>query len=104
MEYNPTSEDNEFVAVSCSGEVAAAEEASATTMATSAIMGLADGGKEVTFMSGGVEVVGSVSGSRTMLTIDGVESDRDALSVGMNCEMEYDPTDDNEFKTLACTN
>jgi tripartite-type tricarboxylate transporter receptor subunit TctC len=104
MEYNPTSEDNEFVAVSCSGEVAAAEEASATTMATSAIMGLADGGKEVTFMSGGVEVVGSVSGSRTMLTIDGVESDRDGLSVGMNCEMEYDPTDDNEFKTLACTN
>jgi tripartite-type tricarboxylate transporter receptor subunit TctC len=106
MEYNPSAEDNEFVSVACVGEdaTAAPDAAPAMETATADITALADGGKAVSFMAGGQEVTGSVSGSRTTLTIDGAAAERDSLAVGMSCDMAYDPAADNEFKTLACTN
>ena len=106
MEYNPSAEDNEFVSVACVGEGAAAAPDAAPAMATATadITALADGGKAVNFMADGQEVTGSVSGSRTTLTIDGAAAERDALVVGMSCEMTYNPAAENEFKTLACSN
>lgn len=72
--------------------------------ATSAILSLADKNKTVEFNSGDAVVKAEISGSRTKLTIDGVEAERGALEVGMNCDIEYDPASDvNEPKTMDCT-
>ncbi|SLN64453.1 Tripartite tricarboxylate transporter family receptor [Roseivivax jejudonensis] len=75
-----------------------------TIKATSEILSLEDGNKAVGFMSGDEEIVAEVSGSRTELTIDGEGATRDALAVGMVCDIEYDPNHEaNEPKVMACT-
>ncbi|MDU8941767.1 Bug family tripartite tricarboxylate transporter substrate binding protein [Ovoidimarina sediminis] len=101
LTYDPAGTPPEFTAVACTGEatVAAAEVMTVKTD----IIGLADGGKEVTFMTDGGEKMGEVSGSRTALSIDGAEAKRDALTVGMNCEFAYEDGAEIEFKTVACT-
>lgn len=101
IEFDPGSDVNEFKVMACIGAVM--EAASAMMMVTSAITGLDDGGKEVSFMADGAEKMGEVSGSRTALTIDGAAAERDALVVGMNCDLSYEDGDEIEFKTLACS-
>ncbi len=85
--------------------ISAALSVKAPTMKTTTqILALDDGNKAVIFMAGGDKVTGSVSGSRTDLTIDGAKAKRKALKVGMTCQMEYAPGSGNEFKVLACKN
>jgi tripartite-type tricarboxylate transporter receptor subunit TctC len=68
------------------------------------ILGLEDRNKLVTFMSGDAEVTGEISGSRTAVTLDGAEAEREDLAVGMVCDMEFDPGSEvNEFASVACT-
>lgn len=99
--YDPAGEPIEFTAVACTGE---ATQAAAEVMSVSSdIVKLGDGGKEVTFLADGAEKMGEVSGSRTALTIDGAEAKRDALAVGMTCELSYEDGDEIEFKSVACT-
>ncbi|MGR3290218.1 MAG: Bug family tripartite tricarboxylate transporter substrate binding protein [Paracoccaceae bacterium] len=75
-----------------------------TIRAPSDILSLADRNKEVGFNSGDQVVVGSVSGSRTDLMINGEKAERDGLAVGMMCEFEYDPAHEtNEFKSVSCS-
>jgi len=99
IEFDPAHEANEFKVMSCTGEAMAAAE---LMMVESAIVALGDGGKEVTFMVDGIEAMGEVSSSRTALTINGAEAKRDALVVGMSCEMAYEGGVEIEFKSLAC--
>ncbi len=101
FEYNPSTEANEFITVACDGE--ASSEAADVTTVSSQIGALGDGGKEVTFLADGAEKVGEVSGSRTALTIDGADAERDALVVGMECELSYEDGDEIEFQTVSCT-
>jgi len=70
---------------------------------TSKIVGLADGNKAVTFMAGGAEKTGSVSGSRTQVTLNGNPAKRGDLAAGMDCEFQYEDGAEIEFKTVACT-
>lgn len=100
--FDPAHEANEFSSIDCTGAAMAAE--ASVMMVQSKILGLGDGGKEVTFMSGDAEKMGEVSGSRTALTINGAEAKRDALAVGMSCEFSYEDGDEIEFKTVSCTN
>jgi tripartite-type tricarboxylate transporter receptor subunit TctC/sarcosine oxidase gamma subunit len=102
MEYDPASDVNEFKSVVCSGEAMAAATGEMTV--SSQIVALADGNKSVTFMADGTEKTGSVSGSRTALTIDGAEAKRDALAVGMACDLTYEDGAEIEFKSMACSN
>lgn len=75
-----------------------------TITATSEILSLEDRNKLVGFMSGDAMVIGSVSGSRTALTVNGETADRSALAVGMTCDFVYDPASDgNEFNSVDCT-
>ena len=101
IEYDPAHETNEFSSIACGGEVTAV--VAAMMNVASKIAGLGDGGKEVTFMAGGAEKMGEVSGSRTSLTINGTAAERDALMVGMDCEFAYEDGEEIEFKTVACT-
>ena len=101
LTYDPANAEIEFSSVDCTGEATAA--AAAIMMVTSEILKLGDGGKEVTFLSDGAEKMGEVSGSRTALTIDGVDAKRDALVIGMNCELSFEDGAEIEFKTVACT-
>ena len=101
FEYNPSTEANEFITVACDGE--ASSEAADVTTVSSQIGALGDGGKEVTFLADGAEKIGEVSGSRTALTIDGADAERDALVVGMECELSYEDGDEIEFQTVSCT-
>ncbi|NNF24874.1 MAG: hypothetical protein HKN63_08745 [Rhodobacteraceae bacterium] len=101
IEYDPASEVNEFKRIDCSGEVMAAAEA-AVMMVKTAIVGIADGGKEVTFVAEGVEKMGEVSGSRTSLTVNGEAAERGALLVGMECEFSFEDGAEIEFKMVAC--
>ncbi len=100
LEYDPEHEANEFKVVTCTGEAMAA--AAEVMMVTSAIVGLADGNKEVTFMADGAEIMGEVSGSRTAVTVDGAEAKRDDLAEGMECEFAYEAGDEIEFKSVTC--
>jgi sarcosine oxidase gamma subunit len=100
IEYDSASDVNEFKSIACSGEAMAAD--SAEMMVSSAIVALADGNKQVTFMADGAEKMGEVSGSRTALTINGVEAKRDALAVGMTCDFTYEDGAEIEFKVAAC--
>jgi hypothetical protein len=60
-------------------------------------------GKTIEFRSGDADIKAAVSGSRTKITIDGAESEREQLKAGMRCEITYDPqNEDNEPKTLVC--
>ncbi len=101
IEYDPGSDVNEFKSIACTGEAVTA--AATEMMVSTAIAGLADGNKQVTFMAEGAEKMGEVSGSRTALTIDGAEAKRDALAVGMTCDLIYEDGDEIEFKAMACT-
>lgn len=100
IEYDPAHEDNEFKAIDCSGEVTAAGDIVAVS---SAIVGLADGNKEVTFLADGAETMGSVSGKRTAVTLDGAEASRKELAEGMACDFTYEASHEIEFKTVSCT-
>ncbi|MBT8455164.1 MAG: hypothetical protein KJO15_03590 [Alphaproteobacteria bacterium] len=99
--YDPAGSPPEFTAVACTGEVMAA--AAEVMMVKTGIMGLADGGKEVTFMTDAGEKMGEISGSRTALTIDGAEAERGALTVGMTCDFSYEDGEEIEFKVVACS-
>lgn len=101
MTYDPANSPIEFTAVECVGESMAAEVQ--VMSVSSKIVGLGDGGKEVTFMAADAQKMGEVSGSRTTLMIDGAEAKRDALAVGMDCEFTYEDGAEIEFKTAACT-
>lgn len=98
--YDPAGAPPEFTAVACTGEAVAAQ--AALMSVKTAILGLADDGKEVTFMTDAGEKMGEISGSRTALTIDGAEAEREALTVGMTCDFAYEDGDEIEFKTVAC--
>jgi len=75
-----------------------------TVTVTTELLAVGDEGREVSFMSGDAEVTSAPSGSRTAITIDGADAKRDALKVGMTCEIEYDPANaDNEPKSMDCT-
>ncbi len=105
LEYDPASDGNEFKSIACSNNgVAPVIEGGPVKLSTQ-ILTLGDGGKLVTFKNQDTEVVGSVSGSRTAVTLNGAEATRKDLAVGMTCDMEYDPkSEGNEFKTLSCSN
>lgn len=87
------------------GIIAAALEVEVPTInATSEILSLADGNKQFTFNSGDEVITSEISGSRTKLTLDGKDAVRDALTVGMVCDIEYNPTNEvNEPVAMACT-
>ncbi|MCG6903956.1 MAG: hypothetical protein LJE68_14875 [Rhodobacter sp.] len=102
LEYDPGSDVNEFKTVACTGE--AMQAAATMMMVSSKIAGLADDNKAVTFMADGAEKMGSVSGKRTALTLNGAEAKRDDLTVGMECEFGYEAGDEIEFKSVACKN
>lgn len=71
--------------------------------ATSEILSLGDRNKAFEFMSGDQKLTAEISGSRTALTIDGAQAERDALTVGMVCDIEYDPNHEaNEPSVMAC--
>ena len=74
-----------------------------TIKVSSEILMLEDENKMVTFNSGNEKVTAAISGSRTAITIDGAEGKRKALVVGMMCDIEYDPShDENEPKSMDC--
>jgi tripartite-type tricarboxylate transporter receptor subunit TctC len=71
---------------------------------TTELLAVNDEGREVEFKSGDETVKAGPSGSRTAITIDGADAKRDALKVGMTCDIEYDPANaDNEPKSMDCT-
>lgn len=84
--------------------IAAAVEVEIPTInVTSELLAVNDEGREIEFKSGDETVKAGPSGSRTAITIDGAEVKRKALQVGMVCEIEYDPAnEDNEPKTIDC--
>lgn len=74
-----------------------------TVTVTAELTAVNDGGREIEFMSGEETVKAGPSGSRTKIMIDGGEAKRDALAVGMTCEIEYDPAnEENEPKMMDC--
>ena len=101
--YDPATDPLEFKVATCTGEVMAEAEPT-MMMVTSAILSLEDDGKVVGFTGAEGEMTGEISGSRTALTIDGAEADREALTVGMTCDFAYAPNADGiEFASAACT-
>ena len=84
--------------------IAAAVDVKAPTVTVSTeLTAVNDGGREIEFKSGDETVKAGPSGSRTKIMIDGAEVKRDKLAVGMTCEIEYDPAnDDNEPKMMDC--
>ena len=85
---------------------ARADEAAAAggmVSASSEILALADGNKEVTFLADGTETKGMVSGKRTAVTVDGAAATRKELAAGMSCDFTYEAGDEIEFKTASCT-
>jgi tripartite-type tricarboxylate transporter receptor subunit TctC len=84
---------------------AALTEEAATVTLTTALIAVADEGREVTINNGTEDIVIEPSGSRTTITLNGAEADRAALVAGLTCEIEYDPAaEGNEPKSMACTN
>lgn len=74
-----------------------------TIKATSPLLALENKNKVVTFNSGDAKVTAKISGSRTVITINGAEADRKQLEVGMTCLIEFDPNhEENEPKSMAC--
>jgi hypothetical protein len=100
IDYDPQHEANEFKAIDCAGEAAAA---GGMVSASSEILALADGNKEVTFLADGTETKGMVSGKRTAVTVDGAAATRKELAAGMSCDFTYEAGDEIEFKTASCT-
>ncbi|NKB27312.1 MAG: hypothetical protein GKR99_07035 [Rhodobacteraceae bacterium] len=101
IEFDPAHEANEFKVLTCTGHAAMAD-AGETMMVSTAITGLADGNKQVTFDAMGTETMGEVSGKRTAVMVDGAEAKRDDLAVGMMCDFEYEAGDEIEFKAVNC--
>jgi tripartite-type tricarboxylate transporter receptor subunit TctC len=108
IEYDPNHEDYEPKAMACSGDAMAAEapaeeEEGAKVEVTAEILSLEDENKWFEFVSGGDTLKSKISGSRTMLTIDGAEEKRKNLVVGMVCDIAYDPDHKNlEPSSMAC--
>jgi hypothetical protein len=74
-----------------------------TVTATSKILSLEDKNKWIEFNSGEKVVKAKISGSRTMISLNGSDADRKALAVGMTCEIVFDPKhEDNEPKSMEC--
>ncbi len=74
-----------------------------TIKVQSPLLSLEDSNKWFEFNSGDATIKSKISGSRTAITIDGADADRKALSVGMVCDIEYDPNhEDFEPKSMAC--
>lgn len=74
-----------------------------TITVTAPILSLEDENRWIEFKSGDETVKAKISGSRTAITIDGAEAKRKKLVVGMTCEIEYDPAnEDNEPKMMDC--
>jgi tripartite-type tricarboxylate transporter receptor subunit TctC len=69
-----------------------------------AINEVMDEGRQVAIDSGGQAVNIAISGSRTALTIDGAEGDRENLVAGMTCTITYAPGGENEASTMDCRN
>ncbi len=68
------------------------------------LMELSNGNKGIHFMNGNEEVYAEISGSRTALSLDGAQADREALSVGMVCDITYNPGHEaNEPSTMSCS-
>jgi tripartite-type tricarboxylate transporter receptor subunit TctC len=68
------------------------------------LLAVSPDGKEIEFKSGDADVKAAVSGSRTSITIDGAEAEREQLKAGMTCEISYDPQhEENEPQSLACS-
>jgi tripartite-type tricarboxylate transporter receptor subunit TctC len=85
--------------------VAAMTEEASTVKLTTELLVVGNEGREVTIRANDADVVMEPSGSRTTITVNGAEAKRDALVVGMTCEIEYDPAaEGNEPKMMACTN
>jgi tripartite-type tricarboxylate transporter receptor subunit TctC len=67
------------------------------------LLAVTPGGKTIEFKSGDADVKAAVSGSRTKITIDGAEAEREQLQAGMKCEITYDPQhEENEPQSLVC--
>lgn len=76
-----------------------------TIKVTSKILSLEDSNKVIGFNSGDAVVQAKISGSRTAVSIDGTSAEREALAVGMTCDIEYDPNKEgNEPSVIACKN
>jgi tripartite-type tricarboxylate transporter receptor subunit TctC len=69
-----------------------------------AINEVMDEGRQVAIDSGGQAVNIAISGSRTALTIDGAEGDRENLVAGMTCTITYAPGGENEASKMDCRN
>ncbi len=84
--------------------IAAAVDVKApTVIVTAPILSLEDENRWIEFKSGDDTVKAKISGSRTAITIDGAEEKRKKLTVGMTCEIEYDPQhEENEPKMMDC--
>jgi hypothetical protein len=74
-----------------------------TVKATSKILSLEDKNKWIEFNSGDKVIKAKISGSRTKISLNGSDSDRKALAVGMTCKIEFDPQhENNEPKSMEC--
>lgn len=100
IEFDPASEVNEFRSIACSGAAAAA---AGVMSVNSKITALEDGNKVVSFVANGADARGSVSGSRTAVTVNGAEAKRDDLAVGMDCAFTYEDGAEIEFQTVSCS-
>ena len=84
-------------------EALSTEDAPKLPMASGPILSLDAKHKEVEFKDGDKTVKAAISGSRTAIMIDGKKAERDALAVGMICDITYDPgADGNEPKSMDC--
>lgn len=67
------------------------------------ILSLEDRNKIVTFSADGEETTGEISGSRTLVTLNGADAERGDLAVGMACKLTYDPAAEPlEFTAVEC--
>ena len=74
-----------------------------TVVVRTELVAVNNDGREIEFRSGPEMIQAGVSGSRTAVTIGGVEANRKALVAGMICEIEYDPEhEENEPKVIDC--
>jgi tripartite-type tricarboxylate transporter receptor subunit TctC len=74
-----------------------------TVTATGPLLSISDDKKVIEFMSGDQRITSKISGSRTKITIDGKKAKRNALEKGMNCVIEFNPTDaENEPVSISC--
>jgi tripartite-type tricarboxylate transporter receptor subunit TctC len=93
---NQTPETVEIIAAAVDVEIP-------TVTVKTQLLAVSPDGKQIEFKSGDADVKASVSGSRTSITIDGAEAEREQLKAGMTCEISYDPQhEENEPQSLVC--